>query len=153
MSTSLSSSLDMLSLSHTSSTRWASDSTSDDEAEDEIVWSLSSSAVLSSSSNSPLSETADFVLIPRIETSAPNALATAATTATATSQEAPVSPPSESALTLTPDGIPQDLAAVLSLSTAARTVHASSSSSSSTSSASSGSVSAAVVAPPTRQPR
>src|SRR5260221_10989270 len=100
------SSLDILSLSHTPSTRWASDSTSDDD--DEIVWSLSSSAVLSSSSNSPLSDTADFVLIPRMETSAPNALATAATTATATSQEAPVSPPSESALT--PDGIAQDMA-------------------------------------------
>ena len=117
MSASLSSSLDMLSLSHVSNTRWASDSTSDDE--DEIVWSLSSSAVLSSSSPliSPLSETADYVLIPRMETSAPNTLATVTTpaTATATSQEplAPVSLPSA----LTPDGIAQDMAA-LSLSTA-----------------------------------
>ncbi|KAH9057652.1 hypothetical protein EDB87DRAFT_1685972 [Lactarius vividus] len=62
MTTSLSSSLDVLSL--TSSSRWASDSPSD---EDEIVWSLSSSALLSSSSplHSPLSETTDFVLVPR----------------------------------------------------------------------------------------
>ncbi|KAH8980834.1 hypothetical protein EDB86DRAFT_506189 [Lactarius hatsudake] len=63
MTTSLSSSLDVLSL--TSSSRWASDSPSD---EDEIVWSLSSSALLSTSSpplHSPLSETTDFVLVPR----------------------------------------------------------------------------------------
>ena len=62
MTTSLSSSLDLLSL--TTSTRWASDSPSD---EDEIVWSLSSSAHLSTSPPlySPLSETGDFVLVPR----------------------------------------------------------------------------------------
>ncbi|KAH9001769.1 hypothetical protein EDB92DRAFT_1939595 [Lactarius akahatsu] len=62
MTTSLSSSLDVLSL--TSSSRWASDSPSD---EDEIVWSLSSSTLLSTSPplHSPLSETADFVLVPR----------------------------------------------------------------------------------------
>ncbi|KAH9171456.1 hypothetical protein EDB89DRAFT_1971265 [Lactarius sanguifluus] len=62
MTTSLSSSLDVLSL--TSSSRWASDSPSD---EDEIVWSLSSSALLSTSPplHSPLSETTDFVLVPR----------------------------------------------------------------------------------------
>src|SRR6266403_21254 len=72
MTTSLSpsSSLDMLS-PISPSTRWASDSLSD---EDEIVWSLSSSAMLSSSSlppphttSSPLSEAADYVLVPRID--------------------------------------------------------------------------------------
>ena len=69
MSTSLSpsSSLDMLSPT-SPSTRWASDSLSD---EDEIVWSLSSSAMLSPPLNmSPLSEAADYVLVPRIDASA-----------------------------------------------------------------------------------
>lgn len=101
MSASLSSSLDILSL--TSSTRWASDSFSD---EDEIVWSLSSSAVLSSSSplNSPLSETADYVLVPRID-----AGATAAPVVTATN---PIAPPSA-------DAIAEQMAA-LSLSAASQ---------------------------------
>ena len=75
MSTSLSSSLDVLSL--TSSSRWASDSLSSDE--DEIVWSLSSSALLSTSPplQSPLSETADFVLVPRATAAAAPPTATA----------------------------------------------------------------------------
>ena len=79
MSTSLSSSLDVLSL--TSSSRWASDSLSSDE--DEIVWSLSSSALLSTSPplQSPLSETADFVLVPRATAAAALPTATADTIA------------------------------------------------------------------------
>jgi hypothetical protein len=121
MTTSLSSSLDMLSLA--SSTRWASDSASD---EDEIVWSLSSSGVLSSSSplNSPLSETADYVLVPRVDNT--NASTTATTTTTvattaaaitaapATGQAAPLLPPQQA---LTPDGIADEMA-TLSLSSA-----------------------------------
>ncbi|KAI0262867.1 hypothetical protein BC834DRAFT_971688 [Gloeopeniophorella convolvens] len=71
MTTSLSSSIDILSL--TSSTTWAGDSPSD---EDEIVWSLSSSAVLSSPSvvGSPRSETADVVLVPRADPSSGQSL-------------------------------------------------------------------------------
>ncbi|KAI0303366.1 hypothetical protein B0F90DRAFT_1364587 [Multifurca ochricompacta] len=73
--TSLSPSADISSL--TSSIRWATDYLSD---EDEIVWSLSSSAILSSSPplNSPLSETADFVLVSRIDTSPATVTTTAA---------------------------------------------------------------------------
>ena len=80
MTTSLASSLDILSL--TSSTRWASDSLSDNDDEDEIVWSLSSSALLSTSPplHSPLSETADFVLVPRATAAAPSSASPTADT-------------------------------------------------------------------------
>jgi hypothetical protein len=96
MSTSFSpsSSLDMLTPT-SPNTRWASDSLSDDE--DEIVWSLSSSAMLSSSSppppphtsSSPLSEAADYVLVPRMNsTPIPAGTVTAAGDATTLSDDA-----------------------------------------------------------------
>lgn len=90
---SLSSSLDVLSL-NSSTTTWASDSLSD---EDEIVWSLSSSALLSTSPplQSPLSETGDFVLVPRATAAAAAAALSASPTADTIADEM-------AALSLTP---------------------------------------------------
>lgn len=94
MTTSLASSLDHLSLTSSTTTTWASDSPSD---EDEIVWSLSSSALLSTSPplHSPLSETMDFVLVPR-------ATAVAAAAALSASPAADTIAEEMAALSLTP---------------------------------------------------